>query len=71
MIQEKIKHGFRFLNCVVENLDYMSILNKNWNTPEPGQPMYSIWRKLLRLQPTLRQLNRKTTDGLDLFRKIE
>lgn len=33
----------------------------NWNVPIKGSPMYVIWKRLKRLQPLMRTLNKPLT----------
>lgn len=62
-IQRK-KNIFKFLKCVVENTEFMSILRDNWKHEEQGIPMYKIKKKLQNLQLEMSKLNRKVTVGV-------
>jgi hypothetical protein len=42
----------------------MDMMTNSWNKEEIGRPMYVLWRKLKRLQPLLRGLNRRVTAGV-------
>ncbi|KAK2370109.1 hypothetical protein QL285_083191 [Trifolium repens] len=52
------KSNFKFLNCVIDMPDFSDCVSRCWNEPLNGRPMFVLWRKLLRLQPVLRQLSR-------------
>ncbi|XP_058775952.1 uncharacterized protein LOC131650248 [Vicia villosa] len=45
----KKKRRFQFLNCVTVREDYMNKLSDSWQQPMGGNPMYKLWRKLIRL----------------------
>ncbi|XP_058751354.1 uncharacterized protein LOC131624433 [Vicia villosa] len=58
------KQRFKFLNCVTDHPDFLSVLRTNWIQHETGAPMYHLWKNLQRLQFYLKGLNWKTTEGI-------
>jgi hypothetical protein len=52
------KSHFKFLNYVANMSGFSDCVTTSWCVPLAGSPMYILWRKLLRLQPLLRQLSR-------------
>ncbi|CAK8532778.1 unnamed protein product [Lathyrus sativus] len=44
---------FRFYNCIMDFEGYSALVEKNWNVPIVGNPMFILCNKLMRLQPAL------------------
>jgi hypothetical protein len=52
------KSQFKFLNCVTAMPNFLDCVTACWNEHIEGKPMFVLWKKLLRLQPLMRQLNK-------------
>ncbi|CAI8597958.1 unnamed protein product [Vicia faba] len=55
---------FKFINNVVEHSDFKQVVENSWKHRVNGKHMYMLWRKLKRLQPFLRNLNRRINTGI-------
>lgn len=53
------KKQFRFINKVADLPDFVDTVRRVWNEPVRGRGMYVVWTKLRKLQPVIRQLQRK------------
>lgn len=49
---------FKYLNCVASMEGFNEAIEKNWREPISGRPVYVIWKKLQRLQPSVRKLSK-------------
>lgn len=54
---------FKFLNCVIENPDFLEMVANSWNNKITRKPIYMVWRKFKRVQQILTDLN-KVTEGV-------
>ncbi|KAK2424473.1 hypothetical protein QL285_034827 [Trifolium repens] len=52
------KSQFKFLNCVTAMPNFLDYVATSWNAHIEGKPMFVLWKKLLRLQPLMRQLSK-------------
>lgn len=59
---------FKFMNYIVKEASFLTTVQQSWSAPVVGTAMFCLWKKLQRLQPNLRTLQRKYTD---LDRQIE
>ncbi|XP_058777013.1 uncharacterized protein LOC131651366 [Vicia villosa] len=62
------RRRFQFLNVVIENPEYMEQLKNSWQQEIVGRPMFRLWKKLIRLQPVMKALNKAVTEEV---RKIQ
>ena len=63
---------FKFLNNVVNHKDFKQVVETSWKHRVDGKPMYVLWIKLKRIQPFLRNLNRRLNIGItDCRNKLE
>ncbi|XP_058776752.1 uncharacterized protein LOC131651098 [Vicia villosa] len=53
---------FRFSNNWIAIEDFHDIVKASWDKPISGRPMEILWKKLARLQPVLRRLNKPMND---------
>ncbi|CAK8536134.1 unnamed protein product [Lathyrus sativus] len=49
---------FKSYNCIMDFEGYSALVEKNWNIPIAGNPMFILWNKLMRLQPALRNFSK-------------
>ncbi|XP_058741550.1 uncharacterized protein LOC131613927 [Vicia villosa] len=61
---KKIKHRFKFLNCIAGHADYLHGLRANWNHLDLGNPMEQFWKNLYKLQYSLKGLTWQMTEGI-------
>lgn len=47
---------FKFPNIITENSEFMEAVADNWKQEIVGKPMYVLWKKLQRLQLTIKLL---------------
>lgn len=62
LAMQKHKKRFRFSNCWSDIVGFHDMVRRNWNKPAYGKPMEILWKKLNRLQPELRKMNRPISD---------
>lgn len=62
------RYMFKYLNCWIEDVDFMSTVAQAWQQVVPGRPQYAIWKKLQFLQPRLKQFNMQYSN---IRKKIE
>ncbi|XP_058748823.1 uncharacterized protein LOC131621801 [Vicia villosa] len=62
------RRRFQFLNVVIENPEYMEQLKNSWQQEIVERPMFRLWKKLIRLQPVMKALNKAVTEEV---RKIQ
>lgn len=53
---------FKFLNFITQDPSYLQIVARIWKENVRGSAMYRVWRKLLRLQPSIKPLVKSVTD---------
>ncbi|CAI8610538.1 unnamed protein product [Vicia faba] len=51
-------HRFQFINCIMWAEGYKDVVKSCWDLPLEGSTMFVLWKKLRRLQPVLRKLNK-------------
>ncbi|XP_058757400.1 uncharacterized protein LOC131630653 [Vicia villosa] len=56
------KRPFRFCNSWTSIEGFQEAVKVSWTKPMTGRPMEVLWKKLARLQPVLRTLNKPMTD---------
>ncbi|XP_058756016.1 uncharacterized protein LOC131629234 [Vicia villosa] len=61
---KKIKHRFKFLNCIAGHADYLHVLRANWNQHNLGNPMEQFWKNLYKLQYSVKGLTWQMTEGI-------
>lgn len=53
------KSSFKFLNSVTTMESFTEAVSNNWRESMTGSPMYVLWKKLKRVQPTLRSMSKR------------
>lgn len=53
---------FKFLNFITQDPSYLQIVARIWKENVRGSAMYRVWRKLHRLQPSIKPLIKSVTD---------
>ncbi|XP_058767824.1 uncharacterized protein LOC131641534 [Vicia villosa] len=61
---KKIKHRFKFLNCIADHVDFIQVLRANWVHLDRGNPMEQFWKNLYKLQYSMKGLTWQMTEGL-------
>lgn len=51
------KSHFKFLNVVIQTEGFLSTVKEDWDRPMEGSAMLVLWKKLQRLQLTIRRLS--------------
>lgn len=52
------RRHFKFLNTITTMKGFQEEVAANWNRPMHGNAMIVLWKKLYRLQPTIRSLSK-------------
>lgn len=74
-LKEAVKRGpkpFRFLNCLAEHKDFLSVVANAWCRPTSKKHMEDIWWKLKVLKKDLKQINQKefrNVEKIELYRR--
>ncbi|XP_058746230.1 uncharacterized protein LOC131619107 [Vicia villosa] len=61
---EKIKHRFKFLNCIAGHANFLQVLRANWIHLDLGNPLEQFWKNLHKLQYSMKGLTWKMTEGI-------
>ncbi|XP_058776449.1 uncharacterized protein LOC131650760 [Vicia villosa] len=61
---KKIKHRFKFLNCIAGHADFIQVLRANWMHLDRGNPMEQLWKNLYKLQYSTKGLAWQMTEGI-------
>ncbi|XP_058784212.1 uncharacterized protein LOC131658983 [Vicia villosa] len=60
--QIKRASRFKFYNCVNDLPGYKDVVSNRWNKPLEGSTMFTLWGKLQRLKPELKQFSKGLTN---------
>lgn len=67
----RIRHPrFRFINYTTKLEDFPGQVMDSWRRPGPAAPQLRLWAKLKRLQPTLKQLQKKFRGSAIMVQQI-
>ncbi|XP_058741457.1 uncharacterized protein LOC131613836 [Vicia villosa] len=60
----KRRSNFKFLNCITDRAEFIDTVRQNWDHSGDDRPMYKVWRNLKKLQPSMRELSKNTTENV-------
>ncbi|XP_058776934.1 uncharacterized protein LOC131651279 [Vicia villosa] len=61
---KKIKHRFKFLNCIAGHANFLQTLRANWTHIGGDNPMAQFWKNLHKLQYSMKGLTWQMTEGI-------
>lgn len=60
----RCKRAFRFMNCIAEHSNFISVVEESWSQTNTAQYIEDIWDKLKHVKTAIKELNIKDFVGV-------